>query len=738
MKFSIKKVALLVFALAMCSVLSFAVCAENMTISADTVTVEEGSTETISVPVSLGNNPGLATLKLEVVAPEGFTLTGVVNSGKVFGDGDVIINLGASPYPIVSYVGINPATASDVLLTLQFKLNGATKSDYDVKIRVPQAKAGDGSNATAYTLDGTVIGATEAVSIGTISVIPKKMTISADTVTVEEGSTETISVPVSLGNNPGLATLKLEVVAPEGFTLTGVVNSGKVFGDGDVIINLGASPYPIVSYVGINPATANDVLLTLQFALDGATPADYDVKIRVPQAKAGDGSNATAYTLDGTVIGATEAVSIGIITVTEPSYATIKVDPVTVVEGATSVEVPVKFLNNPGFSGEEGMGIYVSFVIPEGFIPTEIINGDVFAEFDDEFNMAIIDEGVCEALWYSGTEKGTGETLCTLVLEIDDTVTLGDYEVQAYLQDNGGAEICAPDKTFFDIETMEPLTIGAVSVVSADNVHDLIFLTGGFVFKSEVGMQFGVGVNDGFVYDVSKVKFVVNGDEFTAVDTTPVYSYPARTFLDQEWTVQFYYDEELISDGEYSYLNYVESPVVQSDAKLKKLCDAMVLYCKYAANYFGNGNYTGLSVSATPVNVDGHQASIVLGTSGIRYADYEGSSLLLKEMIYVRHYFQLTNLSKTPSMTDGVSNLVMLEDGAFYVEQPVNFSDLDKELTFKIKGLATAAAVAKTFTCNALDVIIASANSDQQMNGTNLSDVVKALYLFWEQIEANL
>ena len=120
------------------------------------------------------------------------------------------------------------------------------------------------------------------ISFGTFNMFAFGSEEPAIKVSSAEGSIgETVSVTVSLENNPGICTARLAVYYDEGLTLVGATDAG-LFDDGVFGGNLSENPY----YLTWDASTAdknnmkNGVIATLEFRINkDAAPGDHEIVI---------------------------------------------------------------------------------------------------------------------------------------------------------------------------------------------------------------------------------------------------------------------------------------------------------------------------------------------------------------------------------------------------------------------------------------------------------------------------
>ena len=130
-------------------------------------------------------------------------------------------------------------------------------------------------------LTGSVIAAADETNTAQTETQQQSLTISAENVEAEVDA-KTVSVPIKVTNNLGLAGLKFDVAYDsEGLILKSVDYATEVFGSGDYTVSeLANNPY---TYFAINidsAVTSNGTLMTMNFAIkDSATSGIYPVTI---------------------------------------------------------------------------------------------------------------------------------------------------------------------------------------------------------------------------------------------------------------------------------------------------------------------------------------------------------------------------------------------------------------------------------------------------------------------------
>ena len=143
-----------------------ALAAQTLTVSAQQVAGAKG--ETVSVTISIANNPGLRALGVDILYDaQALTLTDVKNE-------ELLKNFLFTQNAVegglrFAYAGMEPSDANGALVTLRFKIN-AKDGVYPIGVAVTQASVGDGSGIRkleAKSVDGAVrVGDASEVTLG--------------------------------------------------------------------------------------------------------------------------------------------------------------------------------------------------------------------------------------------------------------------------------------------------------------------------------------------------------------------------------------------------------------------------------------------------------------------------------------------------------------------------------------------------------------------------------------------
>lgn len=310
---------LLAVVLAMTTI-QFAIAAGTPTITVSSATADPG--DTVSLKVSLSNNPGINTFSL------GFnydmtrlSLTGVTLNSSVGGQFQYTKK--------AVWLNSSDSTYNGDYLTLTMKvLDNAPAGDASVAVTY---NAGDISNYNEDDVDFTLVAgkvivkATTPVSPGTITV---------GTATADPGTE--LTIPVSISGNPGINTFSL------GFSYDTTRLNLK-----NVTLNsgLGGQFQYTKKAVWLNSSdsTYNGEILSLTFdVLAGAAAGDASVAVTY---NAGDISNYNEDDVDFTLVSG----KVTVRSQTPASSGTIAVGTATAAPGA-EVTVPVSISNNPGIN----------------------------------------------------------------------------------------------------------------------------------------------------------------------------------------------------------------------------------------------------------------------------------------------------------------------------------------------------------------------------------------------------
>jgi hypothetical protein len=236
------------------------------TITVGTVSGAQG--ETVEVPVSISGNPGIVSFYISVAFDDSkVKLTGVQN-GTVLNDPSHSGTLTTNPYKLCFAMDLSPVnnTENGVIATLSFEILKSFKPG-DTAITV------DYNPNEIYDIDYNNV---------TFNKVNGKITVSeADTPSITVGTDsgspgETVNVPVSIANNPGIISLNASIAYDSSKLRLIDVKNGDVLTDPSHSGSLATNPYKLCFNMDLSPVniTANGVIATLAFEIISETQPD--------------------------------------------------------------------------------------------------------------------------------------------------------------------------------------------------------------------------------------------------------------------------------------------------------------------------------------------------------------------------------------------------------------------------------------------------------------------------------
>lgn len=232
--------------------------------------VEANAGDTIEVPIYIQNNPGLIALKFSVsYDAEVLTLLSAIDAG-IFGSGNAYFGKRLTDIPYVllweDALADDNYQGNGLLATLTFKVaDGAQTGETAVSISMDNGSTID-VDLTEIHFD--VKGST--VSVTKTEIPPEQHpTIAVGTVVGRVG--ETVQVPITISDNPGLIGSKLMIsYDPDILTLTDVTD-GEIFGTNNAYFGnrLSDIPYTLMWEDSLTESnyTGNGTLAILTFTI---------------------------------------------------------------------------------------------------------------------------------------------------------------------------------------------------------------------------------------------------------------------------------------------------------------------------------------------------------------------------------------------------------------------------------------------------------------------------------------
>lgn len=235
--------------------------ADGMTLSVGTAEADAG--DTFEVDVTVDNNPGIASLKFDVEYSDYLTLEGVTFN-SAFGPYATTPPTYNNPQRITLVSPYSDCAVDGVLATLTFRVaDNAPSGDHDIMLTYYQNET---YNSNFEDVAVTVISGYVSVEGGT-SEEPEPvegLILTADSVYGMVG--KTVEVDITIGNNPGISSLKFDVEYGDGLTLEDVTFN-DAFGPYATTPPVYGNPQKITLVSPYSDCTVNGVLATLTFSI---------------------------------------------------------------------------------------------------------------------------------------------------------------------------------------------------------------------------------------------------------------------------------------------------------------------------------------------------------------------------------------------------------------------------------------------------------------------------------------
>lgn len=408
------------------------------------VTVSVGNTsarvgKSVTVPVTLGGNPGLFILRLNVSYDADKLVYAGVENGEIFKADNVIFNNVENGELVLYFEASGDAdvVANGVLANLKFNVvdDNAVAGDTDVCVEVEEAVNYAGKDVYILSSNGVV-----SIDLGS-------------TITVNNASAPimgNVEVPVSIEKNDGVWAVRAEFAYDaDMLTFTGIKSgmfetvSGESYSEKDGVITV------FVEDVNAVDSAADGVLFTLQFKT-GNTVGDTDVTVNVLEVVNADSKDVEVRGINGTVeIEPLPTLAVG----TVDGYAN------------TTVKVPVNMNLNPGVFSVRMEIAYdaenLEFVgVSDGVFSADDTNASakdgvitVFVENDEIAD--VTGDGVAFYLNFTAKTDADAEYALNATVIADSTVNASSEEV-LFLPENGKIVMHAHSEHTVVEEIIEP------------------------------------------------------------------------------------------------------------------------------------------------------------------------------------------------------------------------------------------------------------------------------------------
>ena len=254
---------------------------ENAVVSVDSVTAAAG--KQIEVAIRIQNNPGLVAMRVSVSYDTSvLTLTGA-EDGEIFGDGNAYFgnDYADNPYVLMWEDALSQSnhTADGVLVILSFNVS---------------EKAVEGQTAITLSLDNE---STFNVNLDTVDIAIHNGIVTVESAEAPQGmptisignvigkAGETVQVPVTIQNNPGLIAAQISISFDADILTLTDVEDGGLFGVGNAYFgnDYFVMPYTLLWEDALSEInhTDNGTLAVLTFAVaDDAHGKETEIELQ--------------------------------------------------------------------------------------------------------------------------------------------------------------------------------------------------------------------------------------------------------------------------------------------------------------------------------------------------------------------------------------------------------------------------------------------------------------------------
>ena len=433
----------------------------------DSVKSESGN-KNVAVNVSLKNNPGIASIALDIHYDKSvLSLTNFMyNTEALNGASTVPYNVSAEP-PCLSIVNGTSNIEGDITLaTLYFDISDNAIGNYDIVLTYDENNVYDinEENVAFEVINGklTVNGLYEPTT-ETISV--NKPSFVVENVTAEKGK-KNVAVNVNIRNNPGVASIALDVYYDESaLSLTNFTyNTTALNGASTVPYNASAKP-PCLSIVnGASNIEGDITIATLYFDVADDAKGSYDIALTYDKNNVYDiNEENIKFSVENGMISIRNTDNTNPLEPSTEESSTATTNPTFVVangnvdSGSKNVALTVDIKNNPGIASvaldihyDESVLTLTNFTYN-----TTSLNGASTVPFNASAKQPCIS-------MVSGTGNVMGDfTFATLYFDVADNAN-GMYVISLTYDENNVYNI-NEDNVHFDVIN------GNISVKSIDN-----------------------------------------------------------------------------------------------------------------------------------------------------------------------------------------------------------------------------------------------------------------------------
>ena len=470
----------------------FSVNAEsNPSFVVDSVTAEPGARD-VAVNVSVKNNPGISSALLDIgydktaLTLKGFTY----NTSALDGAMTVPFNANAKTYSLSMVSGTKNINGDFVFATLYFDVAENAHGNYNITLSYDENNVYDinENNISFEVVKGSVsTGNEENPTQPTNPSSGNSPAFVAGEVNAEAGAKD-VAVTVSVKNNPGIASILLDIgYNKSALTLKGFTyNSSALDGAMTVPFNANAKTYSLSMVSGTKNINGDFDFATLYFDVADNAGESYDITLSYDENNVYDinENNINFEVINGKInVG-------GEISPTEPNPGdspSFIVDKVEADAGAKNVAVNVTVKNNPGISSALlDIGYDKNALTLKGFdYNTSALDGAMTVPFNanaSQYSLSMV----------NGTKNVNGDfVFATLYFDVADNAS-GSYNIMLSYDENNVYNINEDNIEFTVVN-------GAINIKKATN-----YLIGDVNGDKTVDILDAVLIQK---YTVDKIKF---------------------------------------------------------------------------------------------------------------------------------------------------------------------------------------------------------------------------------------
>ncbi len=245
----------------------------------------------VAVTVSIENNPGIASILLDIgYDKSALTLTGFAyNSTTLAGTMTVPFNANATQYSLSMVSGTSNVSGDFVFATLYFDIADNANGSYDITLSYDENNVYDidEDNVTFDVINGAInVGGVVSPTEPTEATVPTEQDPSDSPAFVvskvdAEASEKNVAVTVSIENNPGIASVLLDIGYDKStLTLTGFTyNTNALAGTMTVPFNANAKQHSLSMVSGTSNINGDFVFATLYFDVADNANGHYDISL---------------------------------------------------------------------------------------------------------------------------------------------------------------------------------------------------------------------------------------------------------------------------------------------------------------------------------------------------------------------------------------------------------------------------------------------------------------------------